>query len=146
MSMVEASSTQLEIPESSQRRSLGSFLRDNEIDTRMTGMIGLLLAIWVGFHFLSGGTFLTPRNLFNLSVQTSAIAIMATGMVLVIVSRNIDLSVGSMVGTVGMVMAMLQTEWLPPIMGVGNQWIWIPVVIIIIAAILYGRYFFRKKN
>ena len=56
-------------------------------------------------------------------MQTSAIGIMATGMVLVIVSRNIDLSVGSMVGTVGMVMAMLQVEWLPPLMGTGNSWI-----------------------
>ena len=87
----------------------------------MVGMIVVLLAIWVVFHFISGGTFITPRNLWNLSVQTSSIAIMATGMVLVIVSRNIDLSVGSMVGTVGMVMAILQVEWLPPVMGAGNS-------------------------
>lgn len=91
----------------------------------MVGMILVLLVIWVGFHLLSGGTFITPRNLWNLSVQTSSIAIMATGMVLVIVSRNIDLSVGSMVGTVGMVMAMLQAEWLPSLMGIGNSWIWV---------------------
>ena len=100
-------------------------MRDNEIDTRMVGMIGILLAIWVIFHIISGGTFITPRNLWNLSVQTSTVGIMATGMVLVIVSRNIDLSVGSMVGVVGMVMAMLQTEWLPPEMGLGNPWIWV---------------------
>ena len=100
-------------------------MRDNEIDTRMVGMIGVLLAIWVIFHVISGGTFITPRNLWNLSVQTSSVGIMATGMVLVIVSRNIDLSVGSMVGVVGMVMAMLQTEWLPPEMGLGNPWIWV---------------------
>ena len=125
MSVVEASPTQSETLEPAPRRSLGSFLRDNEIDTRMVGMIAALLVIWVGFHFLSGGTFITPRNLWNLSVQTSSIAIMATGMVLVIVSRNIDLSVGSMVGTVGMVMAVLQAEWLPPVMGMGNSWIWV---------------------
>ena len=100
-------------------------MRDNEIDTRMVGMIGVLVAIWVIFHVISGGTFITPRNLWNLSVQTSTVGIMATGMVLVIVSRNIDLSVGSMVGVVGMVMAMLQTEWLPPEMGLGNPWIWV---------------------
>jgi D-xylose transport system permease protein len=100
-------------------------MRDNEIDTRMVGMIGVLLAIWVIFHVISGGTFITPRNLWNLSVQTSSVGIMATGMVLVIVSRNIDLSVGSMVGVVGMVMAMLQTEWLPSEMGLGNPWIWV---------------------
>ena len=130
MSVVEVAPTQLEAPEPGSRRSFGSFLRDNEIDTRMAGMIGVLLVIWVGFHFLSGGTFLTPRNLWNLSVQTSSVGIMATGMVLVIVSRNIDLSVGSMVGVVGMVMAMLQTEWLPPLMGLGNQWIWIVALVV----------------
>ena len=62
---------------------------------------------------MSGGTFLTARNLWNLSVQTSSVAIMATGMVLVIVSRNIDLSVGSMLAMVGMVMALVQVEWIP---------------------------------
>ena len=120
---------------------MGSYLRDNEIDTRMVGMIGVLLAIWVVFHFLSGGTFITPRNLWNLSVQTSAIAIMATGMVLVIVSRNIDLSVGSMVGTVGMVMAVLQAEWLPPVVGTGNSWIWVITLVVgVILGALIGAF------
>ena len=120
---------------------MGSYLRDNEIDTRMVGMIGVLVAIWVVFHFLSGGTFITPRNLWNLSVQTSAIAIMATGMVLVIVSRNIDLSVGSMVGTVGMVMAVLQAEWLPPVVGTGNSWIWVITLVVgVILGALIGAF------
>jgi D-xylose transport system permease protein len=141
MSVVEASPTQPDVLEPGSRRSLGSYLRDNEIDTRMVGMIGVLLAIWVVFHFLSGGTFITPRNLWNLSVQTSAIAIMATGMVLVIVSRNIDLSVGSMVGTVGMVMAMLQVEWLPPLMGRGNSWIWVATLVVgVILGALIGAF------
>jgi D-xylose transport system permease protein len=141
MSVVEASPTQPETLEPGSRRSLGSYLRDNEIDTRMVGMIGVLLAIWVAFHFLSGGTFITPRNLWNLSVQTSAIAIMATGMVLVIVTRNIDLSVGSMVGTVGMVMAVLQTERLPSLMGIGNEWIWIVSLVVgVILGALIGAF------
>ena len=141
MSVVEAPPTQSDTLEPGSRRSLGSYLRDNEIDTRMVGMIGVLLAIWLVFHFLSGGTFITPRNLWNLSVQTSAIAIMATGMVLVIVSRNIDLSVGSMVGTVGMVMAMLQVEWLPPLMGSGNSWIWLATLAIgVVLGALIGAF------
>src|SRR5688572_9214601 len=141
MSVVEAPPTQSDTLEPGSRRSLGSYLRDNEIDTRMVGMIAVLLAIWVVFHFISGGTFITPRNLWNLSVQTSSIAIMATGMVLVIVSRNIDLSVGSMVGTVGMVMAVLQVEWLPPLMGLGNQWIWlITLAIGVVLGALIGAF------
>ena len=67
------------------------FMAATELDTRLIGMIGALVLIWVGFHILSGGLFLTPRNLWNLSVQSSEVAVMATGMVLVIVTRNIDL-------------------------------------------------------
>jgi D-xylose transport system permease protein len=118
----------METTERSSGRSVGTFLRDSEIDTRMVGMLVVLVMIWIGFHIISGGTFLTPRNLWNLSVQTSSVGIMATGMVLVIVSRNIDLSVGSMVGVVGMVMALLQAEILPEVVGRGNSWMWIVVL------------------
>lgn len=107
------------------KRSLGALLRATEIDTRLVGMVAALLVIWVGFHVLSGGTFLTARNLWNLSVQTSAVAIMATGMVLVIVSRNIDLSVGSMLAVVGMAMALLQAEILPDLLGFDHWAIWV---------------------
>lgn len=103
------------------------FLKATEIDTRMLGMVGALLLIWVAFHFLSNGLFLTPRNLWNLSVQSSSVAVMATGMVLVIVTRNIDLSVGSILGVVGMIMGVAQAEFLPRILGIplGDPSLWI---------------------
>lgn len=106
---------------------VGRFLKATELDIRMLGMVGALLVIWVGIHLLSGGLFVTPRNLWNLSVQTSSVAIMATGMVLVIVMRNIDLSVGSVEGVIGMVMGVAQAEFLIRVMGfqLGNPWIWI---------------------
>ena len=115
--------------------SIGDFFRTAEIDTRLLGMIVALIVIWVGFNILSGGTFLTPRNLWNLSVQTSVVAIMATGMVLIIVSRNIDLSVGSMLAAVGMAMAIIQVEILPDWIGLGSPWIW---VITVAAGLLLG--------
>ena len=110
-------------------------LRILEVDTRMLGMLGALLIIWVGFNILSGGTFLSPRNLWNLSVQSASIAIMATGMVLIIVSRNIDLSVGSMLGFLGYTMAMIQAVWIPNDLGFGHEqpWIWIITLILGIA-------------
>lgn len=111
----------------SELSSVGRFLKATELDIRMLGMVGALLVIWVGIHILSGGLFLTPRNLWNLSVQTSSVAIMATGMVLVIVMRNIDLSVGSVEGVIGMVMGVAQAEFLIRVMGfqLGNPWIWV---------------------
>jgi D-xylose transport system permease protein len=92
------------------KRSWKDVLASTEIDTRLLGMIASLLAIWVAFHVLSDGSFLTARNLWNLSVQSTSIAIMATGMVLIIVSRNIDLSVGSLLGFLGYTMALVQTD------------------------------------
>ena len=92
---------------------LRSLISLTEVDTRLLGMVIALGIIWIGFNIVSGGNYLTPRNLWNLSVQSSSIAIMATGMVLIIVSRNIDLSVGSLLGFVGYTMAMVQVIWFP---------------------------------
>ncbi|MBX9596145.1 MAG: sugar ABC transporter permease [Roseomonas sp.] len=92
-------------------------MRQFEVDPRLVGMLAALAVIWVGFDLLSGGAFLTPRNLWNLSVQTASVAVMACGMVLVIVTRNIDLSVGAVLGFVGMVVGVVQARWLPEVLG-----------------------------
>jgi D-xylose transport system permease protein len=104
---------------------LARFVKATEIDVRLLGMVGALLLIWIAFHVLSGGLFLTPRNLWNLSVQSSSVAIMATGMVLVIVTRNIDLSIGSMLGFLGMVMGVIQTDLIPKFLGFEHPATWI---------------------
>ena len=95
-------------------------LQQAEIDNRMLAMIIAMLVIWVTLNILTGGIFFTARNLYNLAVQSSVVGIMATGMVLVIVSRNIDLSVGSVLGFTGMVIAYLQVHVFP----LGAAWNW----------------------
>lgn len=106
-----------------------------ELDSRLVGMVAALLAIWIGFNLLSHGDFLTARNLWNLSVQSTSIAIMATGMVLIIVSRNIDLSVGSVLGFLGYTMAMVQWRWIPETfdLGLGRPYTWVAALIVGIA-------------
>jgi D-xylose transport system permease protein len=101
------------------------FLNATELDARLVGTVAALLLIWVVLDVLSGGLFLTPRNLWNLTVQSSPIAIMATGMVLVIVTRNIDLSIGSMLGFIGMIMGVVQVDLLPKLLGFEHPAIWI---------------------
>jgi D-xylose transport system permease protein len=113
-------------------------LRATEVDTRMIGMIGALALIWVGFNIYTlvqtgEGLFLTPRNLWNLSVQTSSIAIMATGMVLIIVMRHIDLSVGSIIGFVSTIIGVAQVHILPVYLGLDNPAIWVIAVVIALA-------------
>ena len=114
---------------------IARFLEATEIDTRMLGMVAALIFVWCIFDIWSGilrpndglfgGAFLTPRNLWTLLVQTSSIAVMATGMVLVIVMRHIDLSVGSMLSLVAVVSAVVQVFILGPELGVGHPSIWI---------------------
>ena len=116
-----------------QSRSVRSLLSSFEVDTRLLGMIGALAVIWVFFNIVSGGSFITPRNLYNLSVQSASVAIMATGMVLIIVSRNIDLSVGSMLGFLGYTMVMIQAVWIPSALGFEQPYTWIITLAIGIA-------------
>ncbi|MDX3927176.1 MAG: sugar ABC transporter permease [Shinella sp.] len=104
---------------------LKRFFRATEIDTRLLGMVAALLIIWFGFEIATGGLFLTPRNLWNLTVQTASVAVMATGMVLIIVTRNIDLSVGSVLGFCGMIMGVMQVRVLPQYLGLDSSVLWI---------------------
>ena len=61
--------------------------------------------------WITDGIFLTPRNLSNLMTQMSVTAILAVGMLMVIVSGNIDLSVGSLLGLAGGVAAYSLSEY-----------------------------------
>ena len=114
----EEAQAQAEAPEERQPRSWRATLRSAEIDARLAGMLVALAIIWIVFQIVTPRhTFITPRNLWNLSVQTSVVAIMATGMVLIIVTRNIDLSVGAVMAVVGMVMGAVQHDFLPDVIG-----------------------------
>ena len=125
MSDTQTSSSAPQGARQSEETALARFFRATEIDTRMLGMLGALLLIWIAFHLFSDGRFLTPRNLWNLSVQTSSVAIMSTGMVLIIVTRHIDLSVGSMLGFIAMIMGVTQTAFLPELLGPAHSMTWV---------------------
>jgi D-xylose transport system permease protein len=101
------------------RSSIRSLLAQTEIDLRLFGMLVALALILLTFNILSGGKFFQPTNMVTLAVQATGVAIIATGMVLVIVSRNIDLSVGSLVGLIAMSYALLMTDWMPHLLGIG---------------------------
>jgi D-xylose transport system permease protein len=131
-------------PAMSQESAIRQFFRATELDTRIIGMIVALLVIWIGFDIYSGilrpsdglfgGSFLTPRNLWILLVQTSSIAVMTTGMVLVIVMRQIDLSVGSILGFVAVVIGVAQVFWLPRLgLPLGHPLIWIITLVMGVA-------------
>jgi len=69
-----------------------------------------LIGIWAIFYFTTDGTYLASQNISNLFRQMSVTAFLAAGMVLVIVTGNIDLSVGKLAGFVSVVAAYLQAN------------------------------------
>ncbi|MDB5051713.1 MAG: hypothetical protein JWO30_4784 [Fibrobacteres bacterium] len=69
-------------------------------------MLGALILVWAAFSITTDGVFLSPRNLALLSRQMAVTAIATTGIVLLIVSGQIDLSAGSLAGLCGAVAAM----------------------------------------
>lgn len=107
-----------------------SFLQSLGVDVQLLTMLVALVVVWIGFNIWSGGTFLSPRNLWFLSVQTAVVGIMVGGMVLVIVARQIDLSVGSVLGFTAMIMAVLQSH------SIGGQAL--PWVLALLVGLLVG--------
>ena len=79
-------------------------------------MIIALALIWLLFGSLTHWVFFEPRNLSNLFRQMTIVSFLAIGMVLVITTGNIDLSVGSATGLVSAVTAYLQVQIMPPIL------------------------------
>ena len=105
-------------PEAAPKTSSANFLKNN---LREYGMLISLVAIMGFFQYMTGGTLLEPLNLTNLVLQNSYIVIMALGMLLVIVCGHIDLSVGSVVGFVGALAAVLMVEY---------NWHFVPATIV----------------
>ena len=91
-----------------QERRHAGFIKNN---LRTYGMLLSLFAIMLFFQVMTDGTLLQPLNLTNLVLQNSYIVIMALGMLLVIVTGHIDLSVGSVAGFVGAVAAVLMVRY-----------------------------------
>jgi D-xylose transport system permease protein len=97
-------------------KTISNLIRNN---LQTYTMILALVFIWLLFGFLTDWIFFSPRNLSNLFRQMTIVSFLSIGMVMVIVTGNIDLSVGSTVGLVSAVTAWLQAIFLPPLL---QQW------------------------
>ena len=89
----------------------GLVLRLTRVSALRNSMLLLVLAaVWLYFYFATNGTFLTQRNLVLLALQTSIVSLAAISAVMLIVTRNFDLSVGSAVAFVGVILAVLTVK------------------------------------
>ncbi len=93
-------------------------------DLRQFTMVGALIALLIAFEIASGGRMLTSSNFQNLLSGNAYVLILAIGMVMVIVIGQIDLSVGSVAGVVGMIVALTARDlnvpwWVALFIGLG---------------------------
>ncbi len=101
------------VPESADltpQTTIGKFKISTDV-LRAYTMVFALIAIWIYFHYSTSQIFLDPRNFSNLMRQTAVTGVLAVGMLMVIITGQIDLSVGSVVGLAGGIAAIAQ-GWL----------------------------------
>jgi D-xylose transport system permease protein len=91
-------------------------LQISALDLRLAIMAAVLFAMAIAFH-VATGNFLTPENLYNIAQQSAVVGIVAAAAGLIIVARQIDLSVGSVMATVGVLVATLMYSY---------EWHWVP--------------------
>lgn len=100
------------------KKNKGIMDKKFSFDIRPFIIVFALIVIWIGLQIVTKGTFLSARNLSTLFVQMCTIAVIAVGMVLVIVAGHVDLSVGSVVAVCGAISAVLQTRGYGTLLGI----------------------------
>lgn len=81
------------------------------LDMKKYGMILAMIAIFLLFNILSGGKNATPMNINNLIMQNSYVVILAVGMLLCVLTGNVDLGVGSIVALTGAICAIMVLDY-----------------------------------
>jgi len=102
--------------EATSMASLQNNLQISALDLRLSIMAGVLAVMAIAFH-VATGNFLSPENLYNIAQQSAVVGIVAAAIGLVIVARHIDLSVGSVLATTGVLIAWLMYS---------QNWHWVP--------------------
>jgi len=97
--------------EQTRRRQTTGYSAAAEAQTwRLLVLVAFTAGIWVFFHFKTDRIFITPRNLSNLTVQSSITALVALGTTWVLIVRQIDLACGSLLSLAGVVVVKLQVD------------------------------------
>lgn len=103
-----------------------------KIDIKEYGMVIALVAIFLLFAFLTEGSNASPMNINNLIMQNGYVIILAVGMLLCVLTGNVDLGVGSVVAVCGAASAIAVVDWgLPVPFG---------IIIALIVGLLFGLF------
>ncbi|GAB4530054.1 MAG: sugar ABC transporter permease [Roseibium sp.] len=110
---MELADSETQVAPSVKTKGIGEYLSTH---LRQYGLLFALIAVMAFFQIVTDGTLLRAVNVTNLLLQNSYIVIMALGMLIVIVSGNIDLSVGSVMGFIGALAAVMVVNYDMPVL------------------------------
>jgi putative multiple sugar transport system permease protein len=106
------------------------------LDMKQYGMFIALIAIYVIFALMTGGKNLSPANINNLIMQNGYVVILAIGMLLCVLTGNVDLGVGSIVALTGAAAGILLVDYK------ASMWVAILVALLIgLAAGMFAGFF-----
>ncbi len=100
-------------------------MKKANINMKQYGMVLALIAVYIIFAAMTGGKNMSPANINNLVMQNGYIVILAVGMLLCVLTGNIDLGVGSVVAVCGAIIGIMMVDY-----GM-NMWIAILAAIIV---------------
>ena len=109
-----------------------SVLGISSAQIRSFGLVGIMILVAIVFQVLTGGVFLSARNLTNLSGQVAITAILAAGIVLVMIVGFIDLSIGATVSFAAVIAAMVSATY-------GFSF-WETVAVVLVVGLLIGAW------
>ena len=85
--------------------------RKINLSLKQYGMVLALIAVYVIFAIITGGKNLAPMTVNNIIMQNGYVIILAVGMLLCVLTGNVDLGVGSVVATCGAVAGTLIVDY-----------------------------------
>ena len=100
------------------------------LDMKQYGMFLALVAIYVIFALITGGKNLSPANINNLVMQNGYVVILAVGMLLCVLTGNIDLGVGSVVAVCGSAAGIILVDY--------KMNMWVAILIALLIGLITG--------
>lgn len=102
------------------------------LDMKQYGMFLALIVIYLIFAALTGGKNLTPMNINNLIMQNSYVVILAIGMLLCVLTGNVDLGVGSVVALTGATAGIIMIDY--------KMNMWLAIVLALLIGLIVGMF------
>ncbi len=100
------------------------------LDMKQYGMLLVLIAVYIIFAIMTKGTNLSPTNVNNLIMQNGYVIILATGMLLCVLTGNVDLGVGSVVAVCGAVVGIVLVDM--------KMNMWVAILLALLVGLLIG--------